>query len=433
MKICTKCGARMSDSNRFCEKCGSPLVTETAAGHTAVPVRSETSLSQLVGWLQKYGRHIMRVAALLAVVLFFCPLFLVSCEGVQMNVSGFQTATGFGFDDDGNTKSSWFLSEEDNSRYYTQDNASLPQGSLTAFAALLLAGGMLGSTFVLAQNASRTEQKNVHGVQIALAAAHVAALFYIFERLKKAARIEGMAWANFTTVEPTGWFKLDVALTILYLIVAAVCLAGAAADTGSAVPHAPAAPAPAPVPPRSTVPSSAPRPDVPVRPSAPAEPPVPDDGEATLYVFPTHPAGEKNAAAPLPDPEPAPFWPMDDRTERVTPSAGSYGCAAPVAPAYGYAEPSAPTAADYGYAEPAAPAAASYGYAEPSAPAAANYGCAEPSAPAATGYGYAEPAAPAAPAASAAAAPETSVRISGAAGAARNEKKNTHFHQAPSL
>lgn len=225
MKICTKCGARMSDSNRFCEKCGSPLVTETAAGHTAVPVRSETSLSQLVGWLQKYGRHIMRVAALLAVVLFFCPLFLVSCEGVQMNVSGFQTATGFGFDDDGNTKSSWFLSEEDNSRYYTQDNASLPQGSLTAFAALLLAGGMLGSTFVLAQNASRTEQKNVHGVQIALAAAHVAALFYIFERLKKAARIEGMAWANFTTVEPTGWFKLDVALTILYLIVAAVCLA----------------------------------------------------------------------------------------------------------------------------------------------------------------------------------------------------------------
>lgn len=106
MKICTKCGARMSDSNRFCEKCGSTLVTETAAGHTAVPVRSETSLSQLVGWLQKYGRHIMRVAALLAVVLFFCPLFLVSCEGVQMNVSGFQTATGFGFDDDGNTKSS---------------------------------------------------------------------------------------------------------------------------------------------------------------------------------------------------------------------------------------------------------------------------------------------------------------------------------------
>ena len=65
MKICTKCGARMSDSNRFCEKCGSTLVTETAAGHTAVPVRSETSLSQLVGWLQKYGRHIMRVAALL--------------------------------------------------------------------------------------------------------------------------------------------------------------------------------------------------------------------------------------------------------------------------------------------------------------------------------------------------------------------------------
>ena len=50
MKICTKCGARMSDSNRFCEKCGSTLVTETAAGHTAVPVRSETSLSQLVGW-----------------------------------------------------------------------------------------------------------------------------------------------------------------------------------------------------------------------------------------------------------------------------------------------------------------------------------------------------------------------------------------------
>ena len=57
-------------------------------------------------------------------------------------------------------------------------------------AALLLAGGMLGSTFVLAQNASRTEQKNVHGVQIALAAAHVAALFYIFERLKKAPKLQ---------------------------------------------------------------------------------------------------------------------------------------------------------------------------------------------------------------------------------------------------
>ena len=49
MKICTKCGARMSDSNRFCEKCGSTLVTETAAGHTAVPVRSETSLIQTIG------------------------------------------------------------------------------------------------------------------------------------------------------------------------------------------------------------------------------------------------------------------------------------------------------------------------------------------------------------------------------------------------
>ena len=82
MKICTKCGARMSDSNRFCEKCGSTLVTETAAGHTAVPVRSETSLSQLVGWLQKYGRHIMRVAALLAAVGMFCTLLRGASECV---------------------------------------------------------------------------------------------------------------------------------------------------------------------------------------------------------------------------------------------------------------------------------------------------------------------------------------------------------------
>ena len=168
----------------------------------------------------------MRVAALFMVVLFFCPLFMVSCDAMQMKVSGFETATGFSFDDDGNTKSNWLLTDEDNSHYYTQDNASLPSGSLIAFGVLVLAGAMLVSTFAPSNSAAKMEQGKLRKIQIILAVGHIAWLFYVLKGLEKSAQIEGMEWAStmLVTVEPTGCFKLDIAATILFAAVALVCL-----------------------------------------------------------------------------------------------------------------------------------------------------------------------------------------------------------------
>lgn len=234
MKICSKCGTEFSDDYNFCEKCGAPLTegstdkkTDTSeVSHSPIRVEFTTSLSQFVQLIQHYGARIMRVAALFMVVLFFCPLFMVSCDAMQMKVSGFETATGFSFDDDGNTKSNWFLTDEDNSHYYTQDNASLPSGSLIAFGVLVLAGIMLSSTFAASNSAAKTEQAKLRKIQIVLAVGHIAWLFYVLKGLEESARIEGMEWAStmLVTVEPTGWFKLDIAATILFAAVALVCL-----------------------------------------------------------------------------------------------------------------------------------------------------------------------------------------------------------------
>lgn len=238
MKVCSKCGAEFSDDYNFCEKCGAPLTkgsTDKKPDASKVPHRpvrvaytykENTSLSQFVQLIQHYGARIMRVAALLMVVLFFCPLFMVSCDAMQMKVSGFETATGFSFDDDGNTKSNWLLTDEDNSHYYTQDNASLPSGSLIAFGVLVLAGAMLASTFAASNSASKTEQAKLRKIQIVFAVGHIAWLFYVLKGLEKSAQIEGMEWAStmLVTVEPTGCFKLDIAATILFAAVALVCL-----------------------------------------------------------------------------------------------------------------------------------------------------------------------------------------------------------------
>ena len=234
MKVCSKCGAEFSDEYKFCEKCGAPLTKgstdkKTGTGdlsHDPIGGLYNTSLSQFVHLIQHYGARIMRVAALLMVVLFFCPLFMVSCDAMQMKVSGFETATGFSFDDDGNTKSNWFLTDEDNSHYYTQDNASLPSGSLIAFGVLVLAGIMLSSTFAASNSAAKKEQAKLRKIQIVLAVGHIAWLFYVLKGLEESARIEGMEWAStmLVTVEPTGWFKLDIAATILFAAVALVCL-----------------------------------------------------------------------------------------------------------------------------------------------------------------------------------------------------------------
>lgn len=238
MKICGKCGAKMSDDYRFCEKCGEPLTggsTDKKTDTSEVPHRpvrvaytyeENTSLSQFIQLIQHYGSRIMRVAALLMVVLFFCPLFMVSCDAMQMKASGFDVATGFSFDDDGNTKSNWFLTDEDNSHYYTQNNASLPDGSLVAFGALILAIAMLASAFNVLYPSLKQERNKLCKLQVALAVAHIGWLFLILKGLEKSAKIEGMEWAStmLVTVEPTGWFKLDIAATILFAAVALVCL-----------------------------------------------------------------------------------------------------------------------------------------------------------------------------------------------------------------
>lgn len=238
MKICGKCGAEMSDDYRFCEKCGEPLTegsTDKKTDTSEVPHRpvgvaytyeENTSLSQFIQLIQHYGSRIMRVAALLMVVLFFCPLFMVSCDAMQMKASGFDVATGFSFDDDGNTKSNWFLTDEDNSHYYTQNNASLPDGSLVAFGALILAGAMLASAFTTLHSSLKQKRNKLCKLQVALAVAHIGWLFLILKGLEKSAKIEGMEWAStmLVTVEPTGWFKLDIAATILFAAVALVCL-----------------------------------------------------------------------------------------------------------------------------------------------------------------------------------------------------------------
>lgn len=85
---------------------------------------------------------------------------------------------------------------------------------------------MLASAFTTLHSSLKQERNKLCKLQVALAVAHIGWLFLILKGLEKSAKIEGMEWAStmLVTVEPTGWFKLDIAATILFAAVALVYL-----------------------------------------------------------------------------------------------------------------------------------------------------------------------------------------------------------------
>lgn len=95
--ICNNCGKETLDNTKFCMHCGSIINKEedSVIEFPEMPVNSteDNGISnvvperdvniKLLGHDIK-GRLIMKIAAIIATVCFFCPMFMVSCSGVEV-------------------------------------------------------------------------------------------------------------------------------------------------------------------------------------------------------------------------------------------------------------------------------------------------------------------------------------------------------------
>lgn len=86
--FCEKCGTELEDGARFCKSCGArinPLEEE----HRLPDIMG----AEMKGWYSKAQLAVRGIGAVL-LILCFLPMFSVSCQGMKVNFSVFETMVG---------------------------------------------------------------------------------------------------------------------------------------------------------------------------------------------------------------------------------------------------------------------------------------------------------------------------------------------------
>lgn len=100
-RVCPQCGARLGDTNERKQE-GSQNVSEQANSpeynSEAVPDEMDTKIKTdfTIGNSKITGRLILKVLALITIVCFFCPLYMISCAGRELGtINGLDLTLGF--------------------------------------------------------------------------------------------------------------------------------------------------------------------------------------------------------------------------------------------------------------------------------------------------------------------------------------------------
>ena len=98
MRYCTNCGKELEESGDFCIHCGSKIESEPGLTVNNPPRLQSQSQSQPQQFM---GSNFIRICALIVMVCFFFPFYVVSCGGSPIiEVSGLDLAVGIDRDYD---------------------------------------------------------------------------------------------------------------------------------------------------------------------------------------------------------------------------------------------------------------------------------------------------------------------------------------------
>lgn len=128
------------------------------------------SMNRIMEFIRGIAIPTKKVAALLVVVLFFCPMFFVSCQAplvgeIKVNISGMDVATGFTVTSDGD-KTNALMAKISGNDIPTD---SMIEGNPVTFLLLGIAVAMLVSAFLIKKVAAR----KLNTAQAGLAVVHI--------------------------------------------------------------------------------------------------------------------------------------------------------------------------------------------------------------------------------------------------------------------
>lgn len=95
--FCTNCGKEVEDTWKKCPYCGKPLTTEEKKSEDDSQEVFKEEPHKGKSEKDQYSiiRIVLKAAAIIAFVCFFCPLYMVSCAGQELlSVSGLDLMTG---------------------------------------------------------------------------------------------------------------------------------------------------------------------------------------------------------------------------------------------------------------------------------------------------------------------------------------------------
>lgn len=128
------------------------------------------SMNRILEFIRGIAIPTKKVAALLAVVLFFCPMFFVSCQAplvgeIKVNISGMDVATGFTVTSDGD-KTNALMAKISGNDIPTD---SMIEGNPVTFLLLGIAVAMLVSAFLI----KKVSARKLNTAQAGLAVAYI--------------------------------------------------------------------------------------------------------------------------------------------------------------------------------------------------------------------------------------------------------------------
>lgn len=99
---CRKCGKELKFGWKVCPKCGTKIkyindqekISMQKSIHNSIPDKEKIDF--VIGDTKITGRLLIKILAFIAIICFFCPLYLVSCSGQELlSVTGVDLTLGF--------------------------------------------------------------------------------------------------------------------------------------------------------------------------------------------------------------------------------------------------------------------------------------------------------------------------------------------------